>query len=305
MKHNTHLQIYIHGFSFVHAWNLGEAPAKISDLYASCLSAGCAKDRLFPNEVYAPKEGVRVYGGFTVTADGTWIKTGSEPSVFHYDLSSSSAHSASMISGKPNENVPISVRFEDMKFVFDGTGHQLSQNSGFTMTGLSCGASGCKHLTFVNSDLEVLGASGKDSSSLLHSSNQIWGNDVHGTDGGHQFEGHSWSSSKSAFSTNRTVNACFPSSYDENSWHVTSSSVYSLTCPDGKSPRGGAAASSCCQNNCTELNYNSGKSGNAGGNGGTAGAGKTTTMASKVKYLVDIKKVDPSKSNIMNPTKDF
>lgn len=34
-----------------------------------------------------------------------------------------------------------------------------------------------------------------------------------------------------------------------------------------------------------------------------AGTGKTTTMASKVKYLVDIKKVDPSKIVVMSYTK--
>lgn len=34
-----------------------------------------------------------------------------------------------------------------------------------------------------------------------------------------------------------------------------------------------------------------------------AGTGKTTTMASKVKYLVDIKKVDPSKILVMSYTK--
>lgn len=265
-------------FSYIHTWNLGEAPAQVSDLYASCQIEGCAKDRLFPGEVYAPKEAVRVYGGFTVNSDSVWTKSDSKQSVFHYKLPSSSEHSASMISGKTGVHYPISVRFEDMKFVFDGTGHQLSQNNGFTMTGLSCGASGCQHLTFVNSVLEVLGASGKDSSGLTHGPNQIWGHDVHGTGGGHQFEGSSWSSSKSAFSTNRMSNACFPSSYYEDSWHVTSSSLYSLTCPDGKSPRGGAAASSCCQNNCSELNYSTGKSGYVGGDGGTGGNGKSLSI---------------------------
>lgn len=34
-----------------------------------------------------------------------------------------------------------------------------------------------------------------------------------------------------------------------------------------------------------------------------AGTGKNTTMASKVKYLVDIKKVDPSKILVMSYTK--
>ena len=34
-----------------------------------------------------------------------------------------------------------------------------------------------------------------------------------------------------------------------------------------------------------------------------AGTGKTTTMASKVKYLVDIKKIDPSKIVVMSFTK--
>lgn len=34
-----------------------------------------------------------------------------------------------------------------------------------------------------------------------------------------------------------------------------------------------------------------------------AGSGKTTTMASKVKYLVDIKKIDPSKIIVMSYTK--
>lgn len=34
-----------------------------------------------------------------------------------------------------------------------------------------------------------------------------------------------------------------------------------------------------------------------------AGTGKTTTMASKVKYLVDVKHVDPSKILVMSYTK--
>ena len=34
-----------------------------------------------------------------------------------------------------------------------------------------------------------------------------------------------------------------------------------------------------------------------------AGTGKTTTMAAKVKYLVDIKKIDPRKILVMSYTK--
>ena len=267
----------------------------------SCLSDGCLLTSLLADEQYPPKETVRVYGGFEVTIGGTsnhWPHKQTEKTSYHYKHSFDETKTSRLLSLIKRDNTPgpISVKFSHMEFEFsakEGIPHSTEDDriNGLTMAGLACGTYGCLHLTFDQSTLSVVGPQGV-SEHPEHASNILYGDgedsDSNGVNGGNFWQDNwSWNACKANFLTNRSNNACLPSSYSTSTegnngrsigWLVASSESYYKTCPDGRSPRGGAPGSRCCKSYCEEMNYGYGRSGNSGGTGGTGGAGKSSSV---------------------------
>jgi hypothetical protein len=180
-----------------------------------------------------------------------------------------------------------------MKFIYDGStvlskSNQSQNKEGRSLTGLSCGRAGCRHLTLVNTEIQIIGSNGQDYTDG-YGNIDIWQNDKTGVNGDVRFYIGSDSSRVSGhneFLSNYNNNAVFNSYMKNNGgsieWSTVPSSYYSKTCPDGKSPRGGAPGSNCDGTSClsalNEYNMHMGKDGNAGGTGGNAGKGATSTV---------------------------
>jgi hypothetical protein len=187
-----------------------------------------------------------------------------------------------------------------MKFIYDGStvlskSSQSQNKEGRSLTGLSCGRAGCRHLTLVNTEIQIIGSNGQDYTDG-YANIDIWQNDKTGVNGDVRVYKESDPkqprvSGHNEFLSNYNNNAVFNSYMKNNGgrieWSTVPSSYYSKTCPDGKSPRGGAPGSNCdgtsdgtssvCLSALNEYNMHMGKDGNAGGTGGNAGKGASTS----------------------------
>ncbi len=208
-----------------------------------------ANDWLYPNEVYPPKETVRIYGGFK--KDGVvWNVPGSNSySEYQYNINESETNSDGSLKAnhyellRPNGMNPLSLKLDRFNLTIQAAGDVYAKQSGTTFVGIDCGRYGCKDLSLVNTFVTVKGAPGLLTPQTFLS-NENWVGNRNGVDG-HWYElpngGAGW------YYANFLYNSCLSHFFNEEWFPFTIDSYYNQQmCPDGNIPRGGCGGAWCC-----------------------------------------------------------
>ena len=239
---------------------------------------------LYPGEIYPGTEVIRIYGGFSHSGNNVWAppSKANEFSKYFYQLTSSNTSYSSIASGvnaldshlyemiRPATNDgPMSLLIRRFKFSF-GVQSLFSNLTGTTLVGLTCGKAGCDRLVLQETPIAVSAPDGYAQDST-HPENDIWSNEKDGvagniwetfdekvTDSDYLSKGGGDIYGKTNYKDNNCMSHYFVknNSTQKFEWHPYTDykniygnvSYYDVTCPDGKSPRGGCAGTFYCKN---------------------------------------------------------